>query len=194
MLFLHTADWHLGKALFGHSLLEDQRWFLEAHFLPLIDREHPDAVVLAGDIFDRQIPPVEAVALFDSFLRAMAARHVPLIAITGNHDSAARLSLGASLLRGAGVVLATRPEDLYTPYMLEKDGERVCFYTLPYCEPAAARALLGDADIRTADDAFRALLAKIVPAPDACNVLVTHCFAAGGQADKPGRSRLFCAV
>lgn len=182
MLFLHTADWHLGKALFGHSLLEDQRWFLEAYFLPLIDREHPDAVVLAGDIFDRQIPPVEAVALFDSFLRAMATRHVPLIAITGNHDSAARLSLGASLLRGAGVVLATRPEDLYTPYTLEKGGERVCFYTLPYCEPAAARALLGDADIRTADDAFRALLAKAVPAPDACNVLVTHCFAAGGQA------------
>lgn len=180
MKFLHTADWHLGKALFGRSLLEDQRWFLEDWFLPLVDREHPDAVVLAGDIFDRQIPPVEAVGLFDGFLRALCAREVPLIAVTGNHDGAERLSMGASLLRASGVVLATRPADLYAPYTLEAGAEKVCFHTLPYCEPAAARALLGDEDIRTADGAVRALLQKARPLPGACNVLVAHCFAAGG--------------
>ena len=67
MKILHTADWHLGKSLYGRSLLEDQKWFLDSFLLPLLEREHPDALVVAGDLFDRQVPPVEAITLLDDF-------------------------------------------------------------------------------------------------------------------------------
>lgn len=180
---LHTADWHLGKALYGRSMLEEQRWFVLKWFLPLLEKERPDAVLLAGDIFDRQVPPVEAVTLFDEFLNQLAALRIPLIAVTGNHDSARRLSLGTSLLRGQGVVLATKPEDVWTPYTISTKDGLLCCYTLPYCEPAAAREALEEAEDgpHTMDEAFRALLARVQPSPNAVNILVTHCFAAGGE-------------
>lgn len=183
MELLHTADWHLGKALYGRSLLEEQRWFVLEWFLPLVEREQPDAVLLAGDIFDRQVPPVEAVTLFDTFLNRLAQLQIPLVAVTGNHDSARRLSLGSALLRRQGVVLATKPEDVWSPYTIETKDGPLCCYTLPYCDPAAAREALGaeNDDIHTMDEAFRALLARVQPAPDAANILVTHCFAAGGE-------------
>ena len=183
MKFLHTADWHLGKALYGRSMLEEQSWFLLHWLLPLLEREKPDAVLLAGDIFDRQVPPVEAVTLFNTFLNAISQLQIPLIAVTGNHDSAQRLSLGTSLLRKQGVVLATRPEDVWCPYTIVTKEGPFCFYTLPYCDPAAARAALQQEDDgpRTMDEAFRALLARVKPDPAVQNVLITHCFAAGGQ-------------
>lgn len=182
--FLHTADWHLGKALYGRSLLDEQRWFVLEWFVPLLERERPDAVLLAGDIFDRQVPPVEAVTLFDKFLNRLSALRIPLIAVTGNHDSARRLSLGSALLRRQGVVLATRPEDVWNPYTIQTEDGPLCCYTLPYCEPAAAREALGSGQEdgpHTMDEAFRALLARVQPAPDVVNLLITHCFAAGGE-------------
>lgn len=183
MYLLHTADWHLGKALFGRSLLEDQAYFLLEWLLPLLDRERPDAVLLAGDVFDRQVPPTEAVLLFDEFLRGLQARNLPLLAVTGNHDGEKRLSLGTSFLRREGVVLATRPQDLDTPYVLKtKAGESARFYFLPYCTPAAAREVLGDDSIHTQNDAYRALLGRLELPDDLPNVLITHCFAAGSTA------------
>ncbi|MCH3972626.1 MAG: exonuclease SbcCD subunit D [Oscillospiraceae bacterium] len=183
MKLLHTADWHLGKALYGRSLLEDQRWFLLEWLLPFIKKERPDAVLLAGDIFDRQVPPVEAVELFDQFLRGLSALQIPLVAVSGNHDSARRLSLGTSFLRREGVVLATRPEDLWNPYTIQTKDGTLCCYTLPYCDPTVARQALQQQQDgpRTMDEAFRALLARVQPDPDAVNILVTHCFAAGGK-------------
>lgn len=180
---LHTADWHLGKALYGRSLLEEQRWFVLEWFLPLVKKEKPDAVLLAGDIFDRQVPPVEAVTLFDTFLNRLAQLQIPLVAVTGNHDSARRLSLGSALLRRQGVVLATKPEDVWSPYTIETKDGPLCCYTLPYCDPAAAREALGAENdtIHTMDEAFRALLARVQPELDAVNILITHCFAAGGE-------------
>ena len=142
MKLLHTADWHLGKALYGRSLLEEQRWFLQDWLLPLVEREKPDAVLLAGDIFDRQVPPVEAVELLDGFLNRLSELKVPLVAVSGNHDSARRLSLGAGLLRRQGVVLATHPHDIWSPYTIDTADGPLCCWTLTYCDPAAAREAL----------------------------------------------------
>ncbi|QKO30024.1 exonuclease SbcCD subunit D [Caproicibacterium lactatifermentans] len=183
MKLLHTADWHLGKALYGRSMLEEQKWFLMQWLLPLIEQEKPDAVLLAGDIFDRQVPPVEAVELLNTFLCGLAQQGVPLVAVSGNHDSARRLSLGTSLLRREKVVLATRPEEVWIPYTIQTADGPLCCYTLPYCEPAAARQALQvqEDGPRTMDTAFRALLARVHLDPTAKNVLITHCFAAGGR-------------
>ncbi len=183
MKFLHTADWHLGKALYGRSMMEEQTWFLQQWLLPLLECERPDALVVAGDIFDRQVPPVEAVVLFNAFLNQLAQLEIPLIAVTGNHDSAQRMSLGTALLRKQGVVLATKPEDLLNPYTISTKDGALCFYLLPFCDAATARETLHQEEDgpRTMDEAFRALLAQVKPNPAVKNILVTHCFAAGGQ-------------
>lgn len=181
MKILHTADWHLGKSLYGRSLLEDQKWFLNSFLLPLLEREHPDALVVAGDLFDRQVPPVEAITLLDDFYTQLHKMGILLIAVAGNHDSAKRLSLGSTLLRESGIILATRPEELFHPIELTTASGKICFWTLPFCEPAQIRELLGQEEIHSMDEAFRAMIEKVEPKEDAVNVLVTHCFAAGGQ-------------
>ena len=187
---LHTADWHLGKMIYGRSLLEDQAYFLNHIFLPVCDDERPDAVILAGDIFDRQIAPVDAIHLFDELITNLCGkRKIPLIALAGNHDGAGRITLGADLLRDAGFYYAARPQPDARPFALETGGRPVHIYALPYFTPFEARELLGppgnagesaapedtaagdaagladgDAEpetLRTYDDAYRALLSRI---------------------------------
>ena len=99
MRILHTADWHLGKLFYGNYLTEDQAYVLEQQLLPMIRDEGIDAVVLAGDVYDRSLPPAEAVELFDDVAtRITADLHVPFLVISGNHDSPARLSFASRLI------------------------------------------------------------------------------------------------
>ncbi|MBQ9993887.1 MAG: exonuclease subunit SbcD [Clostridia bacterium] len=107
MKLLHTSDWHLGKMLFGRSMLDDQRYFIDNIFIPTITEQSPDAIILSGDIFDRAIAPVAALELFDDLLTRIAETGIPFIAITGNHDGAQRLSLGSRLMRQAGIYIFT---------------------------------------------------------------------------------------
>lgn len=123
MKFLHTSDWHLGRMLYGRSLLPDQQHFIREQFLPLAEREKPDAVLLAGDVYDRSVAPAAAIALFDEVLTRLAELNIPLLVISGNHDGAARMAVGASLLRKNGVVIAARPQDTFFPCVLEKTGK-----------------------------------------------------------------------
>ena len=182
MKLLHTADWHLGRILYGRSLIEDQRYFIHRLLFPLIDRERPDAVLLSGDIFDRQIAPVEAIRLFDDFVtRLCLDRKIPLVAIAGNHDGADRLGLGARLYRAAGFYLTSRLEPDAPPVVFA-DGERaVHIYALPFFDPAMARDALGDDTIRGYGDAMKAVLSRLVQRldPSACNILLSHCFVTG---------------
>ena len=104
MRILHTADWHLGKLFYGNYLTEDQAYVLEQQLLPMIRDEGIDAVVLAGDVYDRSLPPAEAVELFDDVAtRITADLHVPFLVISGNHDSPARLSFASRLLAPPGL-------------------------------------------------------------------------------------------
>lgn len=179
MKILHTSDWHLGKMLFGRSLLEDQADFIDRVFLPLVEREHPALILLAGDVFDRQIAPTEAIRLFDRFVAETHRLGVPLAVISGNHDGADRMTLGAPLLRQSGVTIVTKLEDVLTPVRLP--GPVNC-YLLPYFEPLQARQFLGE-EVRGFQEAYRAVLDKIRERfePGAVNILAAHCFVMGGE-------------
>lgn len=182
MKLLHTADWHLGRILYGRSLIEDQRYFIDRFLFPLIDAERPDGVLLSGDIFDRQIAPVEAIRLFDDFVtRLCLDRKIPLVAIAGNHDGADRLGLGAKLYRSAGFYLSARLEADISPVVLQGEGRAVHIYSLPFFDPATARDILGDDTIRGYGDAYRAMLDRLRAGlrKDACNILLAHCFVTG---------------
>lgn len=109
MKFIHTADWHLGKLLKEHAMTEDQEWLLMHRFLPLVDEERPDVILLSGDVYDRSYPPEEAVELFDRMTEEIVGkRHTPLIVISGNHDSAERLAVASRLLSHQGLYISAR--------------------------------------------------------------------------------------
>jgi len=138
MRILHAADLHLGRTLHERDLIPDQRAMFDA-MLRVLEARKVDVLVLAGDIYDRAIPPPEAIALFDDFLSRVAA--LPdgpvIIAIPGNHDSAARLSFGAGLFARAGLHIRTRPEEAIAPIEVKRHGERALFWALPYLNPGA---------------------------------------------------------
>lgn len=182
MKLIHTADWHLGKILFSHSMLELQSEFINSFLKPLIINEKPDAFVIAGDIFDRSIAPAEAIKMFDDFIAFISGQKIPLLVITGNHDGHERITLGASILRQSGIYIATEIKDALEPITLEKDGERFCFYLIPHFDPPAAREFFGDESIRGFAESYRALTEKIryeILDPTCVNIAVSHCFMSG---------------
>lgn len=138
MRFLHTSDWHLGRSFHRVSLLDAQRAFLD-HLVATVRTERVDAVLVAGDVYDRAVPPLAAVELYDDALHRLADLGVPAVMISGNHDSARRLGVGAGLMGRAGIHLRTDPVTCHQPVVLpDADGE-VAVYGLPYLEPALAR-------------------------------------------------------
>jgi DNA repair protein SbcD/Mre11 len=175
---VHTSDWHLGRRLGEADRLEDQAYALDQIFALCRDaRAH--ALVVAGDVYDRAVPPVEAVELLDGFLRRCARDlKIRVLLLAGNHDSPQRLGFGAELLADAGITLATRPAQRLEPVVVEG----VPIFALPYLEPEVARAELADDTLRNHDAAVRAALvdmhARRAPGPA---VLVGHMFAAGGR-------------
>ena len=122
---LHTSDWHLGKIIYGRSLLDDQRRFIFDFFLPLVAEEKPDAVIIAGDIYDKKIAPPDAIRLFDDALTALCLDcKTRVFIISGNHDSGDRMAIGGALLSKIGLHISLRlqpPE----PVTVEKDGKNV---------------------------------------------------------------------
>jgi exonuclease SbcD len=135
MRLLHTSDWHLGRSLHGYSLLEAQREFVD-FLLEVVATEEVDVVLLAGDIYDRAIPATEAVALLNEVLTQLSAAGTPLVAITGNHDSPARVGFGSELMRAAGIHMYSSIETLAAPTMLSDLHGPVAIYGLPFLEPA----------------------------------------------------------
>ena len=155
--FIHTADWHLGKLVHGIYMTEDQRFFLD-QFVELVAEEKPDAVVIAGDLYDRSVPPTDAVELLDETLvRINVELGIPIVAIAGNHDSAERLSFGRSWYRHS---------QFYTTGKLEKEIKPasingVNFYTVPYAEPGIVRQLLDNHSIHSHQEAMKAMIGEI---------------------------------
>lgn len=181
MLIYHTSDWHLGRMLYGRSLLEDQRYFLENIFLPAVERERPACVILAGDIYDRQVASIESIRLFDGVLDRLVCLGCKVLAISGNHDGAERIALLKSALRRSGVFLATSLEDALEPVLLQQDDEQVQIFLLPYFDPAQARDFLEDEALRGDGPCMERLLARLTPLflPNAVHILTAHCFATG---------------
>ncbi|MFL4491635.1 exonuclease SbcCD subunit D [Streptomyces sp. VTCC 41912] len=183
MRFLHTSDWHLGRSFHRVNLLAAQRTFLD-HLVETVRTRDVDAVLVAGDVYDRAVPPLAAVELFDEALHRLAELDVPTVMISGNHDSARRLGVGSGLMRRAGIHLHTDPAACDTPVLLEDTHGPVAFYGLPYLEPAMVRATLGAARadhaavLGAAMDRVRADLATR-PAGTR-SVVLAHAFVTGG--------------
>ena len=178
MKFFHLSDLHLGRRMYEFSLIDDQKFILE-ELLCLAAEEHPDAVVIAGDIYDRAVPSAEAVELFDSFLTELAGRRIPVLAIAGNHDSPERIAFGAGLMAPSGVFLSPVYNGYVEPVSLSDFGA-VNFYLLPFIKPANVRRFYPEEAIESYTDALRCAVEHMNVDPSARNVLVTHQFVTGG--------------
>lgn len=178
MKILHTADWHLGKLIHGIYMTEDQRVILE-QLTAYIEQERPDLIIIAGDLYDRAIPPVEAIELLDQFLREIALKAgIPIIAITGNHDSPKRLQFGNEFLQSQACYLVTELDPTFTPIVLSDSWGEVHCYPIPYLEPSMVRHLLQDEQITDHDSALKAIIQRIEKRynPDVRNILILHAF------------------
>ncbi|MEU7560281.1 exonuclease SbcCD subunit D [Streptomyces eurythermus] len=141
MRFLHTSDWHLGRRFHGKDLIPAQRAFLD-HMVDTARTEAVDAILVAGDIYDRAIPSLDAVRLFNRALHQLADLGVPIIMISGNHDSAHRLGVGSGLFARAGIHLRTDPDTCDVPVVLNDPDGPVAVYGIPYLEPSMVRTQL----------------------------------------------------
>ena len=146
----------------------------------MAEKERPGAVVIAGDIYDRAVPSAEAVELFDSFLTELAGRHIPVLAISGNHDSPERIAFGAGLMSPSGVHLSPVYNGRVEPVTLSDAYGEVRFYLLPFIKPANVRRFYPDAVIESYTDALRCAVEHMNVDPSARNVLITHQFVTGG--------------
>jgi exonuclease SbcD len=146
MRFLHTSDWHLGRSLHRADLREAQARFLD-HVVETARGEQVDAVLVAGDVYDRAIPPLDSVALYDDVLARLSAARVRVVLISGNHDSASRLGVNSALIDAAGVHLRTSPARLAEPVTLHDQHGPVAVYGIPYLEPAVGLRNAGTPDV-----------------------------------------------
>ena len=194
MRFLHLSDLHLGKRVCEFSMLDDQRYILE-EILSLLDTRPVDAVLLAGDLYDKPVPPAEAVRLLDWFLTELADRKLPVFAISGNHDSAERVAFGAHLLAGSQVYVSPVFEGAPAPIPLTDAYGPVDIYLLPFLKPATVRHIYPDEPIESYSDALGCVLRRCAPAPARRSVLVAHQFVAGAAAcesEEPSVGGLDC--
>ena len=144
MRFLHTADWHLGRIFYGQYLTDDQAYVLEHQFFTILKEEKIDGILLAGDVFDRAVPPIEAIELWNSIITRLAMDYkVPLFVVSGNHDGAERLEVGRSMLSESGIHIWGSPHHALHPFEFEGADGRVAICPMPFSEPRRIGDALG---------------------------------------------------
>lgn len=186
MKFIHTADWHLGKIVHGIYMTENQRDMLQ-QFLQIVEEEKPDAIIIAGDLYDRSVPPTEAVDLLNEILFTINIKmKIPVIAISGNHDSAERLAFGTSWYKHSHLYIAGKLEEEIEPIRLHG----VNFYCVPYVEPGIVRQLYNDESIHSHQEAMKSIIDRIESKMNRNepNVLIGHAFVIGGQTSDSERT------
>ncbi|HDM8234036.1 TPA: exonuclease SbcCD subunit D [Vibrio campbellii] len=181
MKFIHTSDWHLGRQFHNVSLLDDQQAVLD-QLIQYIENNPVDAVVVAGDIYDRSVPPTIAIELLNKVVKRICGElNTPMILISGNHDGAERLGFGSEQMKNAGLHIISNFEDMLTPVVIETESAgQVAFYGMPYNDPEQVRFAY-QAPVSTHDQAHKLLAEKITEQfqPEQRNVLVSHCFVDG---------------
>ena len=178
MKFLHLSDLHLGKRVNEFPMLADQKAIL-AQILKIADDERPNAVLIAGDVYDKSVPPVEAVELFDDFLVTLAARKLPVYVIGGNHDSPERLAFCNRLIDASGIHISPAYGGDVRPLSLADGYGKVNIYMLPFVKPANVRRYFPEEQIESYTDAVRVAISKMQVNAAERNVLVTHQFVTG---------------
>lgn len=180
MKLLHLSDLHLGIRINGFSMLEDQSYIL-GQILEIAKEEKPQAVLLCGDLYDKAVPPSEAVQLLDSFLVALSEMGIRVFAISGNHDSAERLSFGSRLMAGSGVYMAPVYHSGIQPLVLEDEFGPVCFWMIPFVKPAQVRRFFPEEQIESYTDALEKVIGSLDIDKNKRNVLLAHQFVTDGE-------------
>ena len=178
MKLIHLSDLHIGKRVNEVSMIDDQEDIL-SKIIRIIDDEQADTVMIAGDVYDKSVPSAEAVTLFDSFLRRLAERKVPVLIISGNHDSPERLAFGGHLFERAGIHISpVYNGDVHTVTLSDAHGA-VTFWLLPFVKPIHVKRYYPDADIESYTDALRIITEHLPMDKSVRNVLLTHQFVTG---------------
>lgn len=180
MKLLHLSDLHLGIRINGFSMLEDQSYILD-QILEIAKEEKPQAVLLCGDLYDKAVPPAEAVQLLDFFLVALSEMGVRVFAISGNHDSAERLSFGSRLMAGSGVYMAPVYHSGIQPLILEDEFGPVYFWMIPFVKPAQVRRFFPEEAIESYTDALCRVIGSLDLDQTQRNVLLAHQFVTDGE-------------
>lgn len=180
MKLVHLSDLHLGKRVNEFSMLEDQKHILW-EILRIIGQEKPEGVIIAGDVYDKAVPPAEAVALLDEFLVRLAGMRTEVFIISGNHDSAERIAFGSRLIRESGVHLSPVFSGEIEPCTLTDEYGEVQIRMLPFIKPADVRHAFPEEEIRDYTDAVRTVIRHMNPDPSVRNILVAHQFVTGAE-------------
>ncbi len=178
MKLIHLSDLHIGKRLCEYSLIEDQRHIIE-EILEIIKKETPDGVVIAGDIYDKAVPSEEAVELFDDFLYRLSMLDTQVFIISGNHDSAERLSFASRLIDASGIHISSVYDGQTIPFALKDDFGEGMIYMLPFVKPADVRRFFPDTEIKSYTDALDAAVKNMNIDKSKRNILITHQFVTG---------------
>ncbi len=180
MKFAHIADLHIGKRVHDFSMLEDQRYILD-QMLGIFEEQRVDGILIAGDVYDKVVPSAEAVQLFDEFITKLARLKIPVYMISGNHDSAERLSFGAKLFESSDIYISRVYDGKVRKIGLEDEYGLVNVYLLPFLKPATVRHVLQRDDIESYEDGVMAALQECEVDASQRNVLVAHQFVTGAD-------------
>ena len=178
MKLIHLSDLHLGKRIYGFSMIEDQRYILE-QILDIVNKEKPDGVILAGDLYDKSIPPAEAVQLFDWFLTALSNKGLAVFVISGNHDSAERIAFGAGLMSGNHVYVSPVYDGTVKKVELEDEYGPVDIWLMPFLKPVTVRQALKEEKIEGYQNAVETVLSNLKIDTNRRNVMAAHQFVTG---------------
>ena len=192
MKIVHTGDWHIGKIVNEYSMIEEQKYYLDK-LVELLREKEAEALIISGDIYDRSVPAAEAVELLDTILsKIILELKIPVLAIGGNHDSAERLSFGNKLLRDKGLYIEGNFNGEVKKVTLKDNDGSVNFYLLPYIDPAQARILYENPEIKTHDDMMREIVSRIYENLDIDerNILIAHGYVSYSYEDKEHRGGL----
>lgn len=190
MKIFHTADWHLGKIVQGVSMTKDQQFVLE-QFIEEIRKEKPDVIIIAGDLYDRSVPPTDAIQLLNKTLKEILVdEKTPILAIAGNHDSATRLNFGSEFMKASGLHIVGHLEQNIDPVIMHDEYGEVLFYLVPFAEPSIVRALFDDQSITSHEAAMAKIIEQIKQTMDYTkrNIIIAHAFITKDGMPEPNTS------
>lgn len=180
MKIIHLADLHIGKRVNEFSMIDDQKYILN-QILEIIDKEKPDAVIIAGDVYDKQVPSIEAVELLDSFISDISKRKTTTFIISGNHDSAERLAFGSSLMAMGKIYISPVYNGKISKYTLKNDFVSANFYLLPFVKPSHVKRFFPDKKIESYTDAIKVVIDNLKLDTSEINILIAHQFVTGAS-------------
>ncbi len=180
MKLIHLSDLHIGKRVNEFSMLDDQKHILDC-ILDIISNEKPDGIIIAGDVYDKSVPSAEAVQLLDDFLCRIAKKKIPAYIISGNHDSAERLSFGRRLMDTSGIHISPVYNGSVTPFTLTDEYGKVNIYMLPFLKPVNVRRFFPEAEIVSYTDAVKVAVDNMQINGNERNIIITHQFVTGAS-------------